>query len=123
MCEKGCRQVRRVKETAHEVNKAELQLYADQLRADLEEAKKPELVPIWDDEYRRSSTGKDDRDVEQDLTRIATDNEREEGVRNSGSMCIQNGVNRGDSGEEGGVGASEDDQEHHDHDEGVEDNE
>ena len=109
MCQKGGPQVRCVKETAYEVDKAELQLYAEQLRADLEEAKKAELVPVWDDEYSGSSTEKDDSDVEQDPTRIASGDEREEGVGNSSSMCAQDGVNRGDWGEDGGMGAQQED--------------
>ena len=111
MCEKGGRQVRCVKKTEYEVDKAELQLYAEQLRADLEEAKEAELVPVWDDEYSGSSTEKDDSDVEQDPTRIAIGDEREEGVGNGSSMCAQDEVNRGDCGEEGGVGAQQEDDE------------
>ena len=109
MCEKGGRQVRCVKDLAYEVDKAELQLYAEQWGADLEEAKNAELVPVCDDEYRGSSIVKDDSDVEQDPTRIASDDEREEGVGNSSSMCAQDGVNRGDWGEDGGMGAQQED--------------
>ena len=123
MCEKGGRQVPCVEETAYEVDKAELQLYTEQLRADLEKAKKAELVPVWDDEYSGSSAEKDDSNVEQNPTRIASDDEREEEVGNSSSMCAQDGVNRGDWGEEGRVGAQEDDEEHPEDDEEVEDDE
>ena len=112
MCEKGVRQLRCVKDRAYEVDEAELQLYAQQLRADLAEAKQADLVPVWDDEYSGSSTETDGIDVELDLTRIASDDEREEGVRNSSSMCTQDGINSGDWGEEGRVRPQEDDEEH-----------
>ena len=99
-------------------------MHAEQLRADLEEAKKAELVPVWDDEYSGSSTEKDDNDVQQDPTRIASGDEREEGVGNSSSMCAQDEVNRGDWGEEGSVGAQqEDDEELPEYDEEGEDDE
>ena len=45
MCAKRGRQVRCIKGTAYEVDEAELRLYAEQLRADLEEAMQAELVP------------------------------------------------------------------------------
>ena len=112
ICKKGGSQVPCVKETAYDVDKAGLQLYTQQLRVNFEEAKEAELVPVWDEEYSGSSTEKDDRDVEQDPTRIANDYEREEGVGNCSSMCAQDGVNRGDCGEEGAVGAQEDNEEH-----------
>ena len=122
MCEKGGRQVRCGKEMAYGVDQAELQLYAEQLRADLEEEKQAEVVPVWDDDYSGSSTEKDDSDVEQDPTRIASDDEREEGVRNSSRMCAQDGVNGRDWEEEGGVGDQEDDEEHlEDNEEGEDD--
>ena len=123
MCEKGGRQVRCVKETAYEVDEAELQLYAEQLRANLEQAKKAELVLVWDDEYGGSTTEEDDRDVEQDPTMIESGDEREEGAGNGSSICTQDGMNRGDWGEGGGAGDREDDEEPAEDNEEAEDNE
>ena len=123
MCEKGGRQVRCIKETAYEVDEAELQLYAEQLRADLEEAKKADLVPVWDDEYGGSTTEKDDSDVEQDPTAIESGDEREEGASNSSSMCAQGEVDSGDWGERGGTGDQEDDEDLDEDDEESEEDE
>ena len=112
-----------VKETAYEVDEAELQLYAEQLRADLAEAKKAELVPVWDNEYGGSTTEKDDSDVEQDPTMIESGDEREEGAGNGSSVCAQDGVNRGDWGEGGSAGDRQDDEEPAEGDQEAEDDE
>jgi len=42
-------QVRCMQETAYAVDEAELQLYAEQLRMDLEKAAKEDLLPGWED--------------------------------------------------------------------------
>ena len=101
--------MRCMKHTAYEVDEPELQLYAKQLWADLEQGKNAELVSVWDDECGGSTTEEDDSDVEQDSTAIESGDQREEGASNSSSMCAQDESHRGDWGERGGTGDQEDD--------------
>jgi len=68
-------QVRCVQETAYAVDEAELQLYAEQLRMDLEKAVEEDLVPGWED--GDSTTKPDDNENEEDATRIESGDERD----------------------------------------------
>jgi len=70
-----------VQETAYAVDKAELQLYAEQLHIDLEKAAEEDLVPGW--ENRDGTTRLDDDEDKEDATRIKS---RNEGDRQDGSF-------------------------------------
>jgi len=64
-----------VQETAYAVDEAELQLYAEQLRMDLEKAAEEDLVPGWED--GDGTTRPDDNEDEEDATRIKSGDEED----------------------------------------------
>ena len=66
-------QVPYVQETAYAVDQAELQLYAEQLRMDLEKAAEEDRVPGWED--GDGTIRPDDNEDEEDATRIESGDE------------------------------------------------